>query len=573
MFYVMILFLILSAGQSLAIHAQDNCAQALSLAIPSSGVANTTGATTDAPPACNEAAPQNGIWFAVVGNGTTLRFSTCDNDGSGDHALQVFKGDCSNLICVGGNDATFCHINTSSADATWCSEPGVTYYIHLGAETAGFIEAYYWLISLGACNYVGGNCVPEVVFAPTDFSGTTDNRDDCCFSDGADQHFLVYLPYASTWKFLICGGGSQPHQYIGTAFCSNDICEASDNLNEEEPGCFYGSRCNCSQLGPGYVHVTVETYFDDGIGLDYQYRIRDCNTNNSPNPIDLDPFDVSSSCELVFFGGYRIIRVFGPDLNPSRPPIVSVSEGCETCETNLAPPASALYDPNGWVLHPGSPNIIGQQVPYWQNVILGQGQGQGAGYVCVRLEGFLPVELLSFSAQARDGEVLLSWATGSESDVESFEIERDGAQMARIAATNSPTGSLYAYADSDVQNGHTYHYSLYEVAIDGERSWLADAEATPRANPEIVEEFALLQNYPNPFNPETTIEFSINEPGLVKLAVYDLSGREMIVLVDGSTGEGVHAVKLDASLMPSGIYFYRLERNGLSQTRKMVLLK
>jgi len=565
--YILLFAVLVFGGVALAFHPNDDCTAPITLTVPASGVVSNAGASTDSPPSCGPAVPLNGIWFTVVGTGNILQFSTCDMDGSGWHSLQVFTGTCGNLVCVGGNDATFCHINTATADVRWCAEAGTQYYILLGAETGSEIVANYTLISLGACNYTGGNCVPEVVFAPAEFAATTDNRDDCCFMDAADQHFLVYLPYASNWKFLACGG-SQPHQYIGTTFCSNDICEASDNLNEEEPGCFYGSRCDCMPLGPGYVHVTVETAFDDGDGQPYQYKIRDCSSNNIPFPIDLDATDVTSACEIVFGGGYRIIRVFGSDLNPARPPILSVSEGCETCDQNISPPASALYDPNGWVLHPGSPNIVGQEIPYWENVILGQGQG----YVCIRLEGFLPVELLSFDALAGDGVVNLFWQTGSESEVERFEVERDGSPLTAVAATNSPTGSRYVFEDENVQNGATYHYALYQVGTHGERQHLADAVATPRAQA-VVEGFALAQNYPNPFNPETTIEYSIGEAGLVKLSVFDLSGREVMLLVNGTQSEGAHTVKVDASSLASGIYFYRLEHQGLSLARKMALLK
>lgn len=563
-------FVLLLVGSSIAIayHPNDDCSTALPLTtIPASGVMNTAGAATDATPTCSPAIPANGVWFTVVGNGTTLQFSTCDMDGEGAHALQVYAGSCGDLVCVGGNDATFCHINTSTADVRWCAEAGVTYYIHLGAETSGDVIAYYALHSLGACNYVGGNCVPEVVFAPAEFGSTARNRDDCCFMDAADQHFLVYLPYASDWKFLACGG-SQPHQYLGTEFCGNNICEQSDNLGDEEPGCLFGSRCDCMPLGPGYVHVTVETSFDDGIGQDFQYKIRDCNPNNILPPVDLDPEDVSSSCELVFGGGNRILRVFGPNLDPNRPPNVTVSAGCEACEQNIAPAASALYDPSGWVLHPPSPNIVGQESPYWQNVI----QGTGQGYVCVRLEGFLPVDLLDFSASAREAGIDLSWTTAAEQNLQAFVIDRDGTVLHEVSATNSATGSTYTYTDRDVQFGRRYAYSLFAVNMQGERELLASTEATPQANA-LVEGFSLAQNYPNPFNPETTIEYSLSQAGQVKLAVFDLNGREVMQLINGTQSEGAHTVKLDASALASGIYFYRLEHQGLSLARKMALLK
>ncbi len=93
----------------------------------------------------------------------------------------------------------------------------------------------------------------------------------------------------------------------------------------------------------------------------------------------------------------------------------------------------------------------------------------------------------------------------------------------------------------------------------------------------IPERFALYQNYPNPFNPATTIKFDIPKTGLVgqhvKLVTYDLLGRIVNTLVDAELKPGSYEVKLDASGLSSGIYFYRIETAGWSDIKKLVLLK
>lgn len=85
--------------------------------------------------------------------------------------------------------------------------------------------------------------------------------------------------------------------------------------------------------------------------------------------------------------------------------------------------------------------------------------------------------------------------------------------------------------------------------------------------------FALAQNYPNPFNPSTTIEFSLPKNERVKLAVYDLLGREVASLVDGRLDAGQHSFVFDGSNLTSGIYFYRLQAGAQVQTRKLMLVK
>jgi murein DD-endopeptidase MepM/ murein hydrolase activator NlpD len=91
-------------------------------------------------------------------------------------------------------------------------------------------------------------------------------------------------------------------------------------------------------------------------------------------------------------------------------------------------------------------------------------------------------------------------------------------------------------------------------------------------------EFALEQNYPNPFNPETVIGFEVHGGSLqsgarVRLVVYDLLGREVAVLVDGSLQPGRYSVRWDAGTVAGGVYFYRLQAGEFTQTRRMVVLK
>jgi hypothetical protein len=90
---------------------------------------------------------------------------------------------------------------------------------------------------------------------------------------------------------------------------------------------------------------------------------------------------------------------------------------------------------------------------------------------------------------------------------------------------------------------------------------------------EIPAEYLLQQNYPNPFNPVTNIKFSVPKTGEVKLTIYDAAGREIVVLFNGELSAGTYNYDFDASQLASGIYFYKLESNDYTQTKKMVLIK
>lgn len=90
------------------------------------------------------------------------------------------------------------------------------------------------------------------------------------------------------------------------------------------------------------------------------------------------------------------------------------------------------------------------------------------------------------------------------------------------------------------------------------------------ALPQVI---ALEQNYPNPFNPGTVISYTVPAEGLVELAIYDLAGQRVAQLVRQVQQAGQYAVEFNATGLPSGTYFYRLETNSEVVTRKMTLLK
>jgi hypothetical protein len=85
--------------------------------------------------------------------------------------------------------------------------------------------------------------------------------------------------------------------------------------------------------------------------------------------------------------------------------------------------------------------------------------------------------------------------------------------------------------------------------------------------------FELLDNYPNPFNPTTAIKFGLPETGKVKIIVYNSKGQEVRVLANQSYNAGYHEVTFDASDLPSGIYFYRMNAGDYTAVRKMLLVK
>ncbi len=126
--------------------------------------------------------------------------------------------------------------------------------------------------------------------------------------------------------------------------------------------------------------------------------------------------------------------------------------------------------------------------------------------------------------------------------------------------TGNNRDAFYGWGRVDAINGAT------GASEEGRSDALVLAGETPS-------EYKLGQNYPNPFNPSTAIVFDLPEQVHARLTVFDLLGKEVEVLVNGTLGAGQHEIQFDAATLPSGAYFYRIEAGDFVQMRQMLLLK
>jgi hypothetical protein len=145
-----------------------------------------------------------------------------------------------------------------------------------------------------------------------------------------------------------------------------------------------------------------------------------------------------------------------------------------------------------------------------------------------------------------------------------------------------PLGDLYHWWNPAVRAGATDRYSAWLAQAEGERTkiakWLetgsesgSDVEDKPGSM--IPVDLTLHQNYPNPFNPATQIEYTVPLSGRVSLKVYNALGQEVATLFDGAQRAGKYTVTFDGTGVAGGIYFYRLQADGVSITKKFVLMK
>ncbi|UCH66059.1 MAG: T9SS type A sorting domain-containing protein [Ignavibacterium sp.] len=189
---------------------------------------------------------------------------------------------------------------------------------------------------------------------------------------------------------------------------------------------------------------------------------------------------------------------------------------------------------------------------------------------------FVPVELTSFTATSKSGKVYLNWITASELNNLGFEIERkqDNNNWIRIGFVegHGTTTELQNYKfidDISSISANSLAYRLKQIDYNGTFEY---SDGVFVDNPAPVN-YALQQNYPNPFNPITTISYSLPVKSQVSLVVYNTLGENIKDLVNVVQEAGSHSCEFDATSLPNGIYFYRIQAGDYIETKKMVMMK
>ncbi len=142
------------------------------------------------------------------------------------------------------------------------------------------------------------------------------------------------------------------------------------------------------------------------------------------------------------------------------------------------------------------------------------------------------------------------------------------------------TGSLRFLGDYTSNDGVQGDCYLDQLHMTGDRMIIAKltdgvlgVEEEGKSLSGISVAFTLAQNYPNPFNPSTTISFTLQSGSFVTLKIFDVMGREVTALVSQEKEAGTYQMRWNASGMPSGVYFYRLQAGIYTETKRLVILK
>ncbi|MDQ3022679.1 MAG: Cys-Gln thioester bond-forming surface protein [Bacteroidota bacterium] len=190
--------------------------------------------------------------------------------------------------------------------------------------------------------------------------------------------------------------------------------------------------------------------------------------------------------------------------------------------------------------------------------------------------GALPVELSAFSSFVNNRNVVLSWLTVSESNNSGFNIERRLAGNINWNVVGNVAGNgtsnlshSYNFTDRNLESGK-YIYRLKQVDLNGNFEY---HNLVNEVEVGVPSKFNLSQNYPNPFNPSTKINFELATEGNVSIKIFDNLGREVSTLINEFKTAGYYTFDFNASNLPSGLYFYRMDATGFNKVMKMTLVK
>jgi hypothetical protein len=173
--------------------------------------------------------------------------------------------------------------------------------------------------------------------------------------------------------------------------------------------------------------------------------------------------------------------------------------------------------------------------------------------------------------------VSFSWAAPPNAVSYHLQVSKISSFTPNVLDTTNIT-SLGASVTLDLNT--TYYWRVSAINPSGEGAFssarsftIVRTTAVERLDGGLATDFALSQNYPNPFNPTTTIRFSIPSSSNVRITIYNALGNLVHLLVNGHYAPGQYTATWDASSLPSGVYFYRLQTDTFVDTKRLVLLK
>ncbi|NBC18349.1 MAG: T9SS type A sorting domain-containing protein [Bacteroidetes bacterium] len=204
--------------------------------------------------------------------------------------------------------------------------------------------------------------------------------------------------------------------------------------------------------------------------------------------------------------------------------------------------------------------------------------GSGAIDVITFCSGtnLLPVELTQFDATLDGETALLRWATASETNNAGFEVQHQAPETAEFETLTFVEGhgttelpKQYAQRVEGLAPG-PHQFRLRQVDFDGAFEFSPTVEVYVG----LPDTYVVDPVYPNPFNPQATLRFGVQQAQQVTVDLYDITGRQVDVLYQGTLSDGqFETVTIDGSDLSSGVYLVRVQGETFVETQNVTLMK
>jgi uncharacterized repeat protein (TIGR01451 family) len=241
-------------------------------------------------------------------------------------------------------------------------------------------------------------------------------------------------------------------------------------------------------------------------------------------------------------------------------------------------PGYGSYGPNGSGYDPGAGygglDCLTGRTNALGTILFADANGDGsyqtseAGFAGIGVDLFRD---LNANGTLDVGDILVAQAASDETGRVLFNTAANGDFLMQVVSSTLPFGAQTRSNGPVAGTVGGFGLSATDTGVPVSGALSTASEDEPTA--ELPGEFALNGNYPNPFNPQTTVTFQVPESGQVRLAVFDVLGREVALLHNGNIQAGRHEVTFRGDAMPSGTYFARMVTANGVHTRPMILIK
>ncbi len=273
--------------------ANDDCANAITVACGSATTGTTTAATNENTAVCgiSGVTTQNtpGVWYKYTGDGSDVTVSTCSSTiTSGDSRIAVFSGSCGTLTCVGGNDdagATGCSTNSLASNVTFSTATGTDYYILVYAYSTSSLNFELNVSCVAACSPATGNDDCASALALTVDASATTSTDNSCSSASLGLTYPscsgLFNTYYDTWYSFDTGS-------------STDFNVTLANASGATGFVVYSGTCDALTQITGSCYTAAGTAALTGLNTGSTYYIRAFSTTTTSR----GTFDLSVSSLL-----------------------------------------------------------------------------------------------------------------------------------------------------------------------------------------------------------------------------------------------------------------------------------